>query len=107
MIRNEWAEYFAGMWDDLLFIDSGTSDVRELIIYDVPSRRRVFSLDGAGEMEGWVDSVTVRIWILSGSGLPRSYCPDIGEDFEVGVDSLFAMNLRTFEKNIERKPFQF
>jgi hypothetical protein len=95
IVRNEWAEYFAGMWRDLLFIDSGTSDIRSLIIYDVPSRSKVLSVDGINGTEGWIDSVTVRVWVLSGYDLPRSLCPDIKEGFGVGVDSLFALNLET------------
>jgi hypothetical protein len=97
VVRNEWAEYFAGMWGDLLLIDSGTSDIRSLILFDVPSRAKVLSLDGAGETEGWIDEVTVRIWILSGTDMPRSLCPDIPAMFAVGVDSLFALNLQTLK----------
>jgi hypothetical protein len=95
IVYNDWAEYFAGMWGDLLLIDSGTSDIRSLFFYDVPSKKKVLSVDGVGETEGWIDSVTVRIWVLSGTGMPRSLCPDIPEIFGVGVDSLFALNLKT------------
>lgn len=48
VVWDDWAEYFCGMWRDLLFIDSGTGDIRSLILYGVPSRRRVLGLDGAG-----------------------------------------------------------
>jgi len=97
VVRNEWAEYYAGMWEDLLFIDSGTGEVRAYILYDVPSRRHVLTLEGVGDMEGSIDSVTVRIWLLSGSGLPRALCPEISDAFDVGVDSLYAFNLRTLQ----------
>lgn len=97
VVRNEWAEYFCGMWRDLLFIDSGTGDIRSLIIYHVPTGRKVFELDGAGEMAGWIDDVTVRIWVLAAVDLPRSLCPDIPEMLGVGVDSLYAFNLKTFD----------
>ena len=97
IVRNEWAEYFAGMWRDLLLIDSGTSDIRSLMVYDVTLKSMVLSLDGVGETDGWIDDVTVRIWILSGTELPRSLCPDIPEVLGVGVDSLFALNLRTLK----------
>jgi hypothetical protein len=96
VLRNDWAEYFCGMWRDLLFIDSGTGDIRSLILYDVPTRCKVLELEGAGEMAGWIDEVTVRIWLLSGTDLPRSVCPDIPEMLGVGVDSLYALNLETF-----------
>jgi hypothetical protein len=96
VVWNDWAEYFCGMWRDLLFIDSGTGDVRSLILYDVPSRRRVLELDGAGETAGWIDDVTLRVWLLRATDLPRSLCPDIPEVLGVGVDSLFALNLETF-----------
>lgn len=95
VVRNEWAEYFCGMWGDLLFIDSGTGNVRSLILYDVPSRRQVFMIEGAGETAGWVDSTTVRIWVLCGGDFPRALCPDIPEQFGVGVDSLVALDLET------------
>jgi ketosteroid isomerase-like protein len=97
VVRNEWAEYYAGMWNDLLFIDSGTGEVRAYILYDVPSRRHVLTLEGVGEMVGSADSVTTSIWLLRGSGMPRSLCPDITEVFDVGVDSLYAFNLRSLQ----------
>ena len=96
VLRDEWAEYFMGMWRDLLFIDSGTGNIRSLILYDVPTRQKVLELDGAGEMAGWIDEVTVRIWLLSGADLPRSRCPEIPETLAVGVDSLYALDLETF-----------
>lgn len=96
VLRNEWAEYFYGMWRDLLFIDSGTGNLRSLILYDMPTRRKILELEGAGEMEGWIDETTVRLWMLSKANGPRSLCPDIPEVLDVGVDSLYALNLETF-----------
>jgi hypothetical protein len=96
VLRNEWAEYFYGMWGDLLFIDSGTGTIRSLIVYDVSSGSKVLELDGAGEMESWIDEQTVRIWMLAGSGLPRSLCPDIPLVLDVGIDSLYALDLSSF-----------
>lgn len=93
VVRNEWAEYFAGMWGDLVLIDSGTSNVRSLFLYDVPTRRRVFAVHGCGETAGWIDSTTVRVWVLCDGDFPRSLCPDIPDMFGVGVDSLYAFDL--------------
>lgn len=95
VVRNEWAEYFAGMWGDYLLIDSGTSNVRTLMLYDVSSKSKVLTLEGMNGVEEWIDSVTVSIWLLSGYDLPRSLCPGIEEPFVVGVDSLFVLNLQT------------
>jgi hypothetical protein len=95
VLRSEWAEYFSGMWGDLLVIDSGTGDIRTLILYDVPTRRKVLELGGAAETEGWIDDNTVRIWVLAATDLPRSVCPDIPLMFGVGVDSLYALSLET------------
>jgi hypothetical protein len=61
-----------------------------------PERTKVLELEGTGETEGWIDDATVRIWLLAGSDLPRSLCPDIPDMFGVGVDSLYALNLVTF-----------
>ena len=91
---NDWAEYFSGMWGDLLLIDSGTSNIRSLYFYDVRSRSRVLSLEGFGGTDGWIDEVTIRVWLLSAADMPRSLCPDIPEIFSVGVDSLFALDLK-------------
>ena len=96
MVHNEWAEYYYGLWEDLLLLDSGTGPIRSLILYDVPSRSRLLTLDAAGEMAGLVDSVTVIIWMLKGSG-SRELCPDIPAVLDVGIDSLFAFNLSTLE----------
>jgi len=96
VVRNEWAEYFYGLWEDVLFLDSGTGQIRSLILYDVPSRAQLLTLDAAGEMDGLVDSTTVKIWMLSGTG-SRDLCPDIPAVLDVGIDSLFAFNLRTLE----------
>jgi hypothetical protein len=97
VLRNEWAEYYSGLWEDLLLLDSGTGQLRDLILYDVPSRKKLLTLEGAGEMAGVIDSTTVRIWLLSGAELPRSLCPEIPDMFDVGVDSLFAFDLRTLQ----------
>jgi hypothetical protein len=95
VLRNEWAEYFSGMWGDLLLVDSGTGDIRSLILYDVAARRKVLELEGAGETDGWISEHTVRIWMLAATDLPRAVCPDIPEMLGVGVDSLYALNLET------------
>ena len=96
VVRNEWAEYFCGMWGDLLLIDSGTSNIRSLILYDVPTRSKVLEMGGVGGTDGWVDETTVRIWLLAGAEFPRSLCPDIPDMFGVGVDSLYSLDLKTF-----------
>ena len=98
VIRSEWAEYFCGMWRDLLLIDSGTGNIRALIVYDVPTRRKVGILEGSGGTEGWIDDVTIRIWMLASTDAPRELCPHIPEVFGVGVDSLYALNLETLNR---------
>lgn len=95
VVRTKWAEYFYGLWKDLLFLDSGTSQLSDLLVYDVPSRQKVLTLAGA-EMDGLIDSVTIRTWLFTGLG-PRSLCPEIPEGFGVGLDSLFAFDLRTLD----------
>lgn len=95
VLRSDGTEYFSGMWGDLLLTDCGTSNIRELILYDVPSRRQVLSIGGFEGTDGWTDSTTVRIWALSGEDMPRPLCPEIPEMFSVGVDSLFAFNIET------------
>lgn len=96
VIWNDWVEYFCGMWRNLVFIDSGTSEIRSLIIYDAESRSLAFQIDGCGETDGWIDDVTVRMWKLASTNGPRSLCPDIPDWLGVGVDSLYAVNLESF-----------
>jgi hypothetical protein len=44
-LPNQEAEYFAGIWQHWLFVDSGTGNRRQLYVYDLRSRRKQATLE--------------------------------------------------------------
>ena len=87
-----------GAYPGLIFVDNSTiKPATSRRIAEEMAEKKVLCLDGAEETDGWIDETTVRIWKLSGTDMPRSMCPDIPEVFGVGVDSLFALDLKTLE----------
>ncbi len=91
-VRNADAEHFMGMRNGWLFLDSGTGPERAIVLHDLGKRSRVTSV--GGDVAGWRDSVTMLIWVNKGEQ-PRENCPDTPESLAAGLDSLFALDLRT------------
>jgi hypothetical protein len=91
VLRNRFADYFGGLKGDLLFINSTTGPGDDLSIYDLKQRRFVFELGGY-KIEGWPDTVTVRLWKETDAGV-AGICPDTVQG---GIDSLLQLDLRTF-----------
>jgi hypothetical protein len=91
--RNEEAEYFLAMRGDRLFLDSGTGNLRAVLIYDVPAAKK--TTEFTGEIAGWRDSTTLLAWIAGGDSLAHARCPKVPEGLGVVADSLVAIDLRT------------
>ena len=94
VVRNSWAAFFYGVRGSLLFIDNGTGDVRDLTLYDIPSRRRVLNLEGY-DIAGWRDDGTLAVWLATGA-VTTGCTPDprLGG---VRVDSLYELHLRSLK----------
>ena len=92
IVRNKWAEYYAGLDGRWLILDSGTGPARTMIIYDVDARRQIASFDG--DVAGWRDSTTLLVWVAADS-VPRSRCVKIPESLGASVDSLMALDVRS------------
>ena len=95
VIRNEWAEYFAGLRGDVLILDSGTGpDIRGLIVIDLRTRRRLRETSYV-ELVAGPDTTSIGIWNGFYLDRPAPGCrPPIG-GLEPGIDSLFTLDLRT------------
>jgi len=76
-IRNEWAEYFAGLKDDLLILDSTTGPGPSgLVIWDLKKRKKVYQ-------DSWSDPEEIKdhslvYWTETGEATPDN-CPELKE----------------------------
>jgi hypothetical protein len=81
-IKNEWAEYFAGLTGDLLLLDSTTGPGPSgLTIWDLGKRKKVF--------EGtWSDSIvgedSILYWMETGEATEEN-CPELAEWEAMGL----------------------
>jgi hypothetical protein len=93
VLRNEWAEYSAGIKADHLFIDSGTGpDLRQVIVVDLRTRERVLQRSYV-DLESGKDSATVGIWDGFYVEEPLPGCPTPSGGLQPGVDSLYVFDL--------------
>lgn len=90
--RNQWAEYFLAMRGDRLFLDSGTGNVRGVLVFDVPAAKQITSF--TGDIAGWRDSTTLIAWIAGDDSVPHARCPKVPDALEAVLDSLVAIDLR-------------
>jgi hypothetical protein len=98
VLRNEWAEYFAGLRGDVLFIDSGTGpDIRDLILVDLRARRRLLAMSYV-DLDTGPDSLTVGVWSGYELEKPAPGCAMPEGGLLPGVDSLFIVQVRTGER---------
>jgi len=72
-IRNETAEYFLGLQDSLLILDSGTApEPRGLVIWDLQKRQKVFT--GSYAKPVGIDESGITFWQQSGEATDAN-CP--------------------------------
>jgi hypothetical protein len=76
-IKNEWAEYYAGLNDDLLILDSTTGPGPSgLIIWDLKKRKKVFEGSWSDPEESKNNSLVY--WLETGEATENN-CPEIKE----------------------------
>lgn len=76
-IKNEWANYFLGLENNFLLIDSGTGPPpRGLIIYDLEKRQKVY--DGSYSMpsETYIGESYIEFWKPVSMEVTDENCPD-------------------------------
>ena len=93
VLRNAWAEYFAGLRGHFLVLDSGTGpDIRGLLVFDLRTRRRTFEGPYV-DLEPGASGDTIGVWQPYELPQPRPGCPVV-EGLGHGVDSLVWLDLR-------------
>jgi hypothetical protein len=98
-IRNEWAEYFAGLKNDLLILDSTTGPGPSgLIIWDLVKRKKVY--EGSwSDPEQSKDGALVY-WMETGEATV-SGCPELetwkSQGLEAAIETKVILNLINFQ----------
>lgn len=94
-IKNEDAEYYLGLAGDFLILDSGTSNVRELIVWDLKKRKRVFADDYSEPIE--ITPHGLEYWSESGPAT-KLKCPDLRDwGGEVVTEAKTTLGLPTLK----------
>jgi len=98
-IRNEWAEYFAGLKDDLLVLDSTTGPGPSgLVIWDLRKRKKVY-VGSWSDSEGFRDHSLVY-WTETGEATPDN-CPELerwkSNGLEGAIETKVILNLSNFQ----------
>lgn len=74
-IKNEWAEYFLGLENNFLLIDSGTGPPpRGLIIYNLEKKQKVFS--GSYSLPTGIENNYIEFWKPVSIKVTKENCPD-------------------------------
>jgi len=97
-IKNEWAEYFAGLKGDLLILDSTTGPGPSgLVIWDLKKREKVYEGSWSGAEESQDNSLV--FWTETGEATPEN-CPQLGEWTSLGlggaIETKVILDLSTF-----------
>jgi hypothetical protein len=98
-IRNEWAEYFAGLKGDLLILDSTTGPGPSgLVIWDLKKRKKVYE-DSWSDPEESKDNSLVY-WTETGEATDNN-CPELkqwkSDGLEAAIETKVVLNLSNFK----------
>lgn len=98
--RNVIAEYYFGIYDGLLFLDSGTgSEPRGLMVYDIEKKKKVYegkysspiSIDSNGKLTFWVKKGEANTKNCSQIKFWRT------EGLDAAIEEKIMIDLRTFK----------
>jgi hypothetical protein len=100
-IKNKWAEYYWGITDHFLILDSGTGpDPRGMLIYDLTKRTQVFN--DQYSHPATIGSGTIDYWTPIKTPATKSNCPEFNEYNTAGlgiiIESHVSLNLSTLTK---------
>jgi hypothetical protein len=98
-IKNEWAEYFAGLKNDLLVLDSTTGPGPSgLIIWDLKKRKRVYQGSWSDPEESKSDSLIY--WMETGEATDDN-CPELkkwrSHGLGAAIETKVILNLSNFK----------
>lgn len=98
-IKNEWAEYYAGMKGDLLILDSTTGPGPSgLIIWDLKKRKKVFEGSWSDPEESKNNSLVY--WLETGEATENN-CPELKEwksqGFGAAIETKVILDLSNFK----------
>jgi hypothetical protein len=97
-IKNEWAEYFAGLKNDLLILDSTTGPGPSgLVIWDLAKRKKVYEGSWSDPEASKNDSLVY--WLETGEATPAN-CPELenwkSQGLEAAIETKVILNLSNF-----------
>ncbi len=97
-IKNEWAEYFAGLKNDLLVLDSTTGPGPSgLIIWDLRKRKKVYEGSWADSEESGDNSLVY--WMETGEAT-HANCPELekwrSQGLDAAIETKVMLNLSNF-----------
>lgn len=98
-IKNEWAEYYAGLKGDLLILDSTTGPGPSgLIIWDLKKRKKVF--DGTWSDAEESKDNTLVYWLETGEANYKN-CPELkkwkSQGLEGAIETKVILDLSNFK----------
>jgi len=98
-IKNEWAEYFAGLMHDLLILDSTTGPGPSgLTIWDLVKRKKVYEGSWSGAEETKDDALV--FWTETGEATADN-CPELekwkSQGFDAAIETKVILNLTNFQ----------
>lgn len=98
-IRNEWAEYFAGLKGDLLILDSTTGPGPSgLTIWDLKKRKKVYEGSWSDPEESRNDSLVY--WAETGEATDHN-CPELkqwkSDGLEAAIETKIVLKLSNFK----------
>jgi hypothetical protein len=94
-IKNEDAEYYLGLAGDFLVLDSGTGNVRDLIVWDLNGHKRVFVDQYSEPIE--ITPQRLRFWSETGPAT-KSKCPDLRDwGGEIVTETRTTLELPSFK----------
>lgn len=98
-IKNEWAEYYAGIKGDLLILDSSTGPGPSgLTIWDLKKRKKVF--EGTWYDAEESDDNTLIYWLETGEATEKN-CPELkkwrSQGLEGAIETKVILNLSNFK----------
>ncbi len=98
-IKNEWAEYFAGLNGDLLILDSTTGPGPSgLTIWDLKKRKKVYEGSWSDPEESKNDSLVY--WTETGEATDNN-CPELekwkSDGLEAAIETKVILNLSNFK----------
>ena len=101
-IKNESAEYFFGLTDDFLILDSGTAPYpRDLIVYDLTNRKKVYT--DKYSQPAAVQNGVVTYWSPTDKKVDDKNCPESAKYSSEGLGVEIEARVNLTLANLNKK----